>query len=195
MSALQRPLCFTLEEYFALECASERRFEFRDGEIVCMSGGSREHGRLSSNVHALLAARLAGRGCMAYTSDTALYVPAAPPYRYPDASVVCGEEQFREINGLDALENPILIVEVLSPSSADFDRGTKFESYKSIPTFAEYLLVAQDRTHVARRTKQSDGSWIETVFEANEETVQLASIGIDLPMGEIYEGLAFDQPA
>jgi Uma2 family endonuclease len=182
-------LVFTLDEYFALERASERRFEYRDGEIVCMSGGSREHGRIASNVHARLAALVRGGDCRVYTADVAVFVPSAPPYRYPNASVVCGEERFREINGLDALENPILLVEVLSPARADFDRGTKFEWYKSIPSFREYLLIAQDRVAVSRRTRRDDGSWVETVFDSPADMVALASLGVELPVAEIYEGL------
>ena len=190
MSA-QRETDFTLDEYFALERASERRFEFRDGEIVCKSGGTRQHGKLASNAHVLLANRVAGKGCSAYTGDTALYVPAGLPYRYPDASVVCGEERFRAINSLEALENPILVVEVLSKTSADYDRGSKFEEYKSIPSFREYLLVDQTRIHVAHRTKLDDGGWAEHVFEAAEDVIAIASVGIEVEVTDLYAGVAF----
>ena len=113
------------------------------------------------------------------------------PYRYPDASVVCGEALFRKINGLDTLENPALLIEVLSPSSTDFDRGTKFEQYKSIPSLTEYLLVAQDRPHVARRTRLDDGSWIETILESLDASLRLDSVGIALTIREIYDGVPF----
>ncbi len=103
--------------------------------------------------------------------------------------MVCGDASFRQINGVDALENPSCIIEVLSPASADYDRGTKFEAYKSIASFVEYLLVAQDRRHVARRVLQSDGSWNEVVYEAYE-AVHLTSVGVELTLDEIYEGLA-----
>jgi len=164
MSSLQRPNWFTIDEYFALERASERRFEYREDEVVCMSGGSREHAAVARNIVRHLSNKL-GQSGQAYGSDLAIYVPGGPPYRYADVTVVCGEARFREINGLDALENPVFIVEVLSPTSVDFDRGTKFEQYKSIREFAEYLLVAQDRFHVARRIKRQDGTWNEAVFE------------------------------
>lgn len=182
---------FSLEEYFALERASDRRFEYRDGEIVCMSGGTRAHAAIARNVVRFLANQFGGR-CQVYGSDLAVYVPAGLPYRYPDASVVCGEARFRSINGIDALENPVLIVEVLSPTSADFDRGTKFEQYKSIPTFAEYLLVAQDRPHVARRSRRDDGSWTETVFESLERTVRLETVGLEFLTREVYEGVPLE---
>src|SRR3989442_14384850 len=134
VSSQPLPISFSIEEYFALERASERRFEYRDGEVVCMSGGTREQTAIARNMLRHLANRIP-KTCEAYGSDLALYAPAGPPYRYPDASVVSGGARFRTINGLDALENPVLIVEVLSPTSTDFDRGTKFEQYKSIPAF------------------------------------------------------------
>ena len=191
MSSLSRPNWFSLDEYFAVERTSERRFEYRDGEIVCMSGGSREHAAIASNI-----IRHLGNGlqetCRVYGSDLAVYVPDGQPYRYPDASVACGPNRFRVIDGRDCLENPVLIVEVLSPASADFDRGTKFEQYKSIPEFTEYLLVAQDRLHVARRTRRDRETWSETVFESIDAAIRLDSAGIDLTMREVYERIAFE---
>ncbi len=185
------PLYFTLEEYFALERSSERRFEYRNGEIVLMSGGSRQHGEIARNLIRHLANRLAASACRVYGSDIALLVPAAPPYRYPDVSVVCGEAQFRRVEGLDALLNPALIIEVLSPTSESYDRGTKFEWYKSIPAFAEYLLIAQDRPHVTQRSKQPDGSWLERTVNDPQAALRLASIACELPLSEIYGGVEF----
>ena len=188
MSSQAQTNWFTIDEYFALERASERRFEYREGEVVCMSGGTREHAAIARNILRHLANRIP-KTCEAYGSDLALYAPAGLTYRYPDASVVGGGARFRTINGLDALEHPVLIVEVLSPTSTDFDRGTKFEQYKSIPAFAEYLLVAQDRVHVARRIKRDDGSWNETVFESLSAVIHIDTAGIDLALSEIYEGI------
>ena len=188
MSSQPLPIWFSVDEYFALERASERRFEYRDGEIVCMSGGSREHAAIASNVIRYAGNKLR-EGCRRYGSDLAVYVPDGRPYRYPDASVVCGEARFRGIDGRDCLENPVLLVEVLSPASADFDRGTKFEQYKSILEFGEYLLVAQDRPHVARRSRLDHETWSETVFDSLSATIRLETAGVDLAMREIYEGI------
>ncbi|MGI8566686.1 MAG: Uma2 family endonuclease, partial [Pyrinomonadaceae bacterium] len=185
----QSHLYFTLEEYFALERTSERRFEYRGGEIVLMSGGSRQHGEIASNLIFNLRRRLSEGDCRVYGSDIAVVVPAAPPYRYPDVSVVCGEAQFHHTNGLDALVNPTLLIEVLSPTSEAYDRGTKFEWYKSIPSFAEYLLIAQDRPHVTQRTKQPDGNWLERAVNDPEAALRLGSIACELPLREIYEGV------
>ena len=150
---------YSLSEYFALEEASDARFEYWDGDIVCMSGGSITHYLISSNVHGALVSALRGGRCRAFTGDAAILTPALPPYRYPDASIVCGELQTRHVNVLDAIINPVVIVEVLSPSTRSLDEGGKFEAYKAIETFREYLLVAQDEPRVTLYRRQQDGGW------------------------------------
>lgn len=192
MSALpQSKLRFTLEEYFALERYSDRRFEYLDGEIVLMTGGSRQHGEIASNLIFSLRKRLAGKSCHVYGSDIALLVPSAPPYRYPDVSAVCDEPQFCRIESLDALMNPTLIIEVLSPTSESYDRGLKFEWYKSISSFSDYLLIAQDHAYVTQRTRQKDNSWLERTIDDPAAILQLTSMGCELPVEEIYEGVEF----
>jgi Uma2 family endonuclease len=193
MSAQPQSTRFTLGEYFALERASDRRFEYRDGEVVCMSGGSWQHTTIARNAFRALDRRLR-KPCVVFGADAPVYVPAGQPYRYADGSVVCGEPRFRRVEaGIDALENAVLLVEVLSPTSADYDRGTKFEEYKSVPSFSEYLLISQNRPQVARRTRNADGSWIETVFESLDQSIQLESIATELVMPELYEGVRFDK--
>jgi Uma2 family endonuclease len=186
---------YTLEEYLELDRTSEERLEFWDGEVFCMSGGSQAHDRILVNCIVHLSAKLDSSKCRVFSSDMKIKVPAAPPYRYADVSALCGEAQFEEVGGTDALTNPQLIIEVLSPSTEAYDRGEKFTHYKSIPTLREYLLVAQHRPHVTRLYKQDDGKWIHT--EANElkATLTLDSLGRELPLGEIYRGVSFDAPA
>src|SRR5215210_5538082 len=100
---------YSLEEYFALEDASDARFEYWDGDIVCMSGGSRAHYRISGNVYYALARALNGGPCQPFTGDAPILTPTLPPYRYPDASAACGELQYQNESGIDALVNPILV--------------------------------------------------------------------------------------
>jgi Uma2 family endonuclease len=190
MSSLRREW-YSLEEYFALERASERRFEYRNGEIVCMSGGSRQHAAIASNMIGVLNSKLRGGNCRVYGSDLAVYVPDGPPYRYPDVSVVCGEARFRQVDGRDCLENAVFVGEVLSPTSADYDRGAKFEEYKSIPEFMEYLLIAQDRPHVAHRVRLGARTWNETVYDSLDSVLHLKALGIDLALSETYEDVSF----
>lgn len=110
---------YTLEEYYALEKAGDRRYEYWDGEIVCRSGGTLAHGQISRNVLRAIDRKLERRDCQAFTADMAIKIPTQGLYRYPDASVVCGEVQSERVNGLDVLVNPGLIVEVLSPTTED----------------------------------------------------------------------------
>jgi Uma2 family endonuclease len=121
-------------------------------------------------------------------------VPSAPPYRYADISALCGEAEFEEIGGVDALTNPSLIVEVLSPSTEGYDRVDKFTHYKSVPSFSEYLLAAQHRPHVTHLVRRDDGLWVHNEYNDLEATLKLSSPGCGLSMREVYENVTFDAP-
>lgn len=184
---------YTLEEYLELDRTSEERLEFWDGEIFCMSGGSEHHYEIETNIVTFLKTSLRARGCRVYTGNVRVKVPSAPPYRYADVSALCDEAAvFEEIGGADALVNPQLLVEVLSPSTENYDRVKKFTHYKSIPTLREYLLVEQQRPHVTRLYKQDDGTWIHTEINDLKSTLTLSSLGCELPLTEIYAGVSFD---
>ena len=186
---------YTLEEYLELDRTSEERLEFWDGEVFCMSGGSRSHDRIIINCIVKLSASLDTSKCQVFSNDMRIRVPSAPPYRYGDLSALCGEAELEEVSGVDTLFNPQLIVEVLSPSTEAYDRGDKFSHYKSIPTFREYLLVAQHRPYVTHLFKDEDGKWIHEEVKDLDSSVRLHSLGCELPMSEIYSGVTFDSPA
>jgi Uma2 family endonuclease len=183
---------FSLDEYFALEHASDARYEYWDGEIVCMSGGAEAHYRISFNAAFHLRRRLTGGPCQAFTADLPVKTPTLPPYRYPDVTVGCGELEFAHIHGIDALINPVLIVEVLSPSSEVRDREAKFTAYQAIPTFREYLLLSQDAPDVTQYVRQPDGKWTREDVTDLGANLTLVSIGCTLSLSEIYEGVRFD---
>lgn len=122
---------YTLEEYFALEKAGEARYEYWDGEILCMSGGTPKHYILSGNVYYEIREQLKGKPCQPYTGETAIKMPKLPPYRYADASVVCGESQFENMREIYALLNPLLVVEVLSSTTEEVDRNEKRIAYQA----------------------------------------------------------------
>ena len=185
---------YTLEEYFELERKSEERFEFWDGEVYCMSGVSEEHAEIETNLIVSLKSRLRARGCRVFPANVRIKVPSAPPYRYADISALCGEAEFEEIGGVDALTNPALIVEVLSPSTEGYDRVDKFTHYKSVPSFGEYLLVAQHRPHVTHLVRRDDGLWVHNEYNDLEATLKLSSLGCELSMREVYENVSFDAP-
>lgn len=117
-----------------------------------------------------------------------------PPYRYADVSALCGEPQFEKIGGLDALTNPSLIIEVLSPSTEAFDRGDKFSYYQSIPDFNEYLLVAQPRPHITQLLKNTDGDWIHRDFDNLDDVLKRTSLGCELSLREVYQNVTFETP-
>ncbi|MGH9944795.1 MAG: Uma2 family endonuclease [Pyrinomonadaceae bacterium] len=185
---------YTLEEYFELERASEVKYEYWDGEVYAMSGASPEHEEVFGNVFTFLRNQLRGRPCHVFSSNLRVKVPVAPPYRYPDLTALCGQPQYEEIGGVRVLTNPALIVEILSPSTEACDRGDKFTQYKSIPSFGEYLLIAQHRPHTSHYVKQPSGAW--SYEEANDisATLLLPTLDCSLPLSEVYQGVEFPPP-
>jgi Uma2 family endonuclease len=182
---------YSLDEYFALENAGHVRYEYWDGDIVCMSGGSKEHTQIDGNVHYRLRVKLSGGPCRAFTSELPVKTPTLPPYRYPDATVGCGELKFEHIRGVDALVNPRLIIEVLSSTSSIRDHTEKFTAYKAIQSFMEYLLIAQDAPQVTHYVRQSDGRWESEVITDMGAEIVLSSVGCKLSLTEIYEDVTF----
>ncbi len=182
---------YTLEEYLALDAASDARYEYWDGEIFNMSGASSAHDLLQGNSYFALRSRLHGRNCRVFLSDMRLRVPSLPPYRYPDLAALCGTPHFEKIGETELLTNPTLIVEILSPSTEAFDRGEKFTHYKSIPSFSEYLLIAQHRPHVVYYLKQADGTWVQREITGLAESLYLVTLDCELPLSEIYQDVIF----
>jgi Uma2 family endonuclease len=182
---------YSLEEYFALEDASDARFEYWDGDIVCMSGGNRAHYRISGNIYYALARALNGGPCQPFTGEAPVYTPTLPPYRYPDASAACGEPEFKHIKGHDALVNPVVIIEVLSPSTAALDHGPKFVAYQAVATLRDYVLVSQDEPRVTRYARLKGDSWERRDVTGPGASVELESVGCALGLRDIYDGVAF----
>ena len=181
----------TLEEYFALEQASEGRYEYWQGEVFAMSGASPAHAQIQINLSTLLRSQLRGRPCRLFSSDMRLKVPSRPPYRYPDLSALCGEPVFELIGGLEVLTNPTLIVEILSPTTEAFDRGDKFTYYKSIPSFSEYLLIAQHRPHVGQYIKQNGAVWSYQEFNDLTATLCVSALDSTLGLAELFQDVVF----
>ena len=175
----------TVQEYLAFERQSEVRHEYLEGEVFAMSGGSRQHNRIAFNVAKVLDATLPP-SCRVYLLDMRLKTPDTGFFTYPDVAVVCGNSRFED-SKVDTLLNPALIVEVLSPSTERYDRGSKFLHYRSIPSLACYVLVSQDRVHVECFVRQDDGGWSSTELEDLAETLELPSIGCRLPLAAVYD--------
>lgn len=190
MSALPKKL-YTLEEYLELDKNSEEKYEFFDGEIFAMAGGSLAHNTIAANVIRALGNKLEGTACRALTSDMRLKVPLALPYRYPDATVVCGEPVIEDLQGQQVLLNPQVIIEVLSPTTEAYDLGKKFSAYQSIASFCEYVLIAQDRAHVIQYVRQADGKWLRSEHQGVGAVLELESLGIRLALRDIYQRVNF----
>ena len=194
MQALKNQI-YTLEEYIELDHESEERIEFWDGYIFTLAGASNNHDQIQGNSYFALRSKLQGKSCRVFLSEMRVKVPEYPPYRYPDLSALCGEATFEKLGKQELFVNPSLIVEILSDSTADFDRGYKFTYYKSIMSFTEYILIAQDRPHVTQFVKQDDNSWLNHEFNSIEDTFYLASLDCELALTELYQDILFpDKP-
>ncbi len=173
-------------EYLLMERVSPVKHEYFNGEIFQMAGTSEEHSAISMNIAASLHLQFRGRPCKSYQSDLRVYIPATGLYTYPDVVAVCGEPRMADEH-LDSLLNPVLIVEVLSPSTQDYDKGAKFEHYRTIESLQEYLLVWQDKKRVTRYTKANDGSWVLTDFIGGNAVIELTSVECTLSIDDIYD--------
>ena len=182
---------YTLEEYFALEHVSDRRYEYWDGDILCVSGGTRRHYNISDNCFLKLSRLLEGRNCRAFSGGTLIQTPSLPPYRYPDASLVCGEPDFVNINGIDALTNPLIVIEVLSPGTEHLDKEAKRHAYQKLASLKEYLIVAQDAPHVTAYRRQGR-RWVRYDVGDLSASVELTSINSQLSLADVYAGVTFD---
>ena len=184
--SLQPKTHLTPEEYLAIERKAECKSEYFNGEMFAMSGASERHVSIVANLTYLLVGQLRGRPCKAYASDMRVRVSPTGLYTYPDVIVVCGQPQFAD-DQRDTLLNPTLIVEVLSESTKDYDRGGKFEHYRSLASLNEYVLIAQDKHHVEHFVRQPDNRWLLSETNRLEDTIHLSSIDCDLALAEVYD--------
>jgi Uma2 family endonuclease len=181
----------TEQDYLALERAADYKSEFVAGEMFAMSGGTTRHARLASKVLSMIDRQLDGKECVAVNSDLKIRTPGSDHF-YPDVSVICGPIQTHAGNK-DVCTNPVVIVEVLSPSTANYDRGLKFVLYREIPSLKDYLVFFSDSVHVEHYTRQSSESWLLQNHHGDEARILLPSINCELTLGPIYAG-AMDWP-
>jgi Uma2 family endonuclease len=185
MSA-ERKTFITPEEYLRLERQAETKSEYYNGQVFAMSGASPSHVLIVTNVVAELRTQLKNRPCRVYSTDLRLRVSPTGLYTYPDVVVVCGQAIFAD-DQKDTLLNPTLIIEVLSESTKDYDRGEKFEQYRTLESLKEYVLIAQDRYHVEHHVRQPDNTWVLSETNRLEDTIELSSIQCSLSLTETYD--------
>ena len=183
----------TPEQYLEIERKAEIRSEYFNGEMFAMSGAREPHVLIAGNAASELNQQLRKRPCRVYPVDMRVRVTPVGLYTYPDISVVCGEPQFLD-EDRDTLLNPTVIVEVLSESTEAYDRGQKFELYRSLESLSEYLLISSRRISAELFTRQPDGRWMLTARTSLEDSIELQSIGCELPLADLYEKVEFSPP-
>ena len=182
---------YTPAEYLARERASDHKSEYSVGEIFALAGGSEQHNLIRGNVYASFHSQLRRRACTVYPSDMRVYVSRTGLYTYPDVSVVCGTAQFQDPHR-DTLLNPTVIVEVLSSSPENYDRGKKFQHYRTLDTLEGYIVIAQNTTHVEHYTRQPNNQWLCEEFDDTSTVLTIAAIECVLALQDVYEKVAFE---
>jgi len=183
---------YTPEEYLALEDRAAYKSEYINGEIFAMAGGTLPHHKIAGNVHTHFNNEFETKDCEVYNSDLKVLVKPNGAFLYPDVTVLCGEPQFYK-DRQDIISNPILLVEVLSPSSRNYDRGEKFALYRNISTLQDYLVIDQTSVHVEHYHKLEDNRWVITIYYHMESVIDLPSIDVTLPLSKIYRKVKFPE--
>jgi len=190
---------FTPEEYLEFENNSEIKHEYINGQIVplhrdydmrAMAGATRTHVTINGNVFLSLGNQLRGTSCQPFVQDMRVQVDETGLYTYPDVVVACEPLQFAEKEER-TLTNPIVIVEVLSPTTEAYDRGAKWSHYQRLSTLHDYVLIAHDTMRLEHYERQADGSWLLQTAQAPDEAIALKSIGCHLNAVEVYERVTF----
>ena len=180
----------TPEEYLAFERASEAKHEFYDGQVFAMAGTSLNHARISKNIVKSVDSQSTSTGCEAFSGDIRVKVSARGFYTYPDIVTVCGTPELED-SVLDTLLNPKVIFEVLSPSTESYDRGRKFALYQGLDTLTDYVLVSQDTCRVEHYEREDAGHWRLAVHDSIDQSLQVRSVGCEIPLREIYDRVEF----
>ncbi len=191
--SVDRVQSYTVAEYLELERQSPERHEFHKGEIFLMTGASRWHNLIVTNLLRELSQRLKDRPCRVYPSDLRVHVSDCGLYTYPDVTIVCGEEAYID-DHQDTLLNPLVLIEVLSDSTEKYDRGRKFEMYRTIDSMRAYVLVSQDRALVEVFELQEDRCWRFSAASGLEESIMIGSLDTELSLAEVYDKVEFPPP-
>ena len=173
------------EEYLRLERQADYKSEYHKGQVFAMAGASRNHNRIVTNVSTSLDIQLKSRNCNNYSNDMRVSIQKEERYLYPDIVVTCGEEEFED-NNKDILLNPVIIIEILSPTTEAYDRGSKFLYYQTIDSLREYVLISQYPKRLEIYRKQMDGAWLYRPLNQMPAKLDLESIDCILASEDIY---------
>ena len=183
---------YTPEEYLELEEKADDKNEYRDGEIISMTGETTNHNKLAGNFYICLNLALNDLEYDIYIGDVKLWIPRYREFIYPDVMVIEGQPVYYSTN-TTIVTNPVLIVEVLSKSTKDYDRGDKFLYYRSIPEFKEYILIDQTKYYVMQYVKTSENQWILTEHKTEDAMINLSSINVELSLKQLYKKVNFSE--
>jgi Uma2 family endonuclease len=174
------------EEYLAIERKAEYKSEYFNGEMFAMAGASPRHVLIVTNLVVALGGQVRGRPCRVYSTDLRVRVSPTGLYTYPDVIVVCGQVQLAD-DQKDTLLNPTVIIEVLSESTKDYDRGGKSQHYRTLASLTEYVVVAQESCHVEHWVRQPEDRWLFSETNDIKDTIRLPTIECDLVLAEVYD--------
>ncbi|WP_420461270.1 Uma2 family endonuclease [Neolewinella sp.] len=182
---------YTREDYFALLRTSQHKYEYLNGRVKMMAGGTVAHADIVGNTYYQL--RAADHNCKINNSEMAVSVQLLNKYFFPDASAVCeAEAAYEPGGGIARLTNPALLVEVLSEGTADYDRTTKFSAYRQLPSFREYLLIDSRRYNVETYYREQSDLWRIANYQELDQEVRINTLNITLPLSVFYEGVVLD---
>ena len=179
------------EEYLELERAATEKHEYYQGEIFAMSGATRGHNEIFSNLFGDIAHKLKGKGCKPYGSDFRVHIPKNTLYTYLDIIIVCGKPELA-YDRFDNLINPSVIIELLSKSTRNYDKGEKFTLYRDIDSLKEYILVDTEKIHVEKHLRNADNSWQLTDYKSLDNSFRIETVQIVLSLTDIYQDVSFE---
>lgn len=185
---------YTFEEYLFMEEQAAYKSEYRDGKIVPIESATNKHAKITSNSHFTVqeALRKKRSSCGIYDSTLKVFLEKYSHGVYPDLMVICKDLELYD-NKKDVVVNPLLVAEILSPSTSSYDRGEKFMKYRSLPSFKEYMLISQDEPKVETWYKMEENVWRISHAEGSDKSIHLFSLDIDLPLIDIYYLIDFSE--
>lgn len=182
---------YTPEEYLALEERAIDKSEYHDGEIIPMTGGTTNHNKLALNFCRKFPLTINNQDYETFINDVRLWIPETRRYVYPDIMVIQGEPVYQGNNSTIVI-NPVIVIEILSNSTKDYDRGGKFLYYRSIPEFREYILIDQYSYHIEQFAKNSNNKWVLTEYDSEDAILVLESVEFQIPLRDIYERITLE---
>jgi len=178
---------YTIPEYLEMEKASDTKHEFFQGEVFDMAGAGRRHNIIAKNMQGRLFIALEGKPCQPYGSDLRIHIPENTLFTYPDISIICGEINSSKEDD-DTAVLPTVLIEILSPSTKNYDRGGKFKLYRDIPTLKEYILIDTESINIECFRLNAGGHWELEEYKAQEDLLTIEALNISIDIRDIYNG-------